>query len=184
MRSGVYLSASDLGDDHRFTSMVHVDYPHPPHDSFHSLGPSLSFCPPDKPPRKTYPKPGGGMFENPENIFQTTWKSSPKLVDLYQNLEVSRMTSLPPTMTWAAENSVTRPRRQLPKVPEGSAATERANRLVSYDGDMVDVGLGVFLASSSSMHYSSLCMMVDDLYVCCTVALVLHAELTNPIHPK
>ena len=93
------------------------------------------------------------MFENPENMFQTTWKSSPKLLDLYQNLEVTRMTSLPPTMTWAAENSVvTRPRRQLPKVPEGSAATERANRLVSDDGDMVDVGLGVFLVSFSSLH--------------------------------
>ena len=92
------------------------------------------------------------MFENPENMFRKTWKSSPKLLDLYQNLEASHgMTSLPPTMTWAAEQSVVRPRRQLPKVPEGSAAaTQRANRLVSDDGDTCDVGLGVLLATRSS----------------------------------
>ena len=93
------------------------------------------------------------MFENPENMFRKTWKSSQKLLDLYQNLEASSrgMTSLPPTMTWAAEQSVVRPRRQLPKVPEGSAAaTQRANRLVSDDGDTFDVGLGVLLATRSS----------------------------------
>ena len=94
------------------------------------------------------------MFESPENMFRKTWKSSPKLLDLYQNLEASRrMTSLPPTMamTWAAEQSVVRPKRQLPKVPEGSAAaTQRANRLGSDDGDTFDVGLGVLLATRSS----------------------------------
>ena len=93
------------------------------------------------------------MFEKLENMCRKTWKSSPKLLDLYQNLEASRrMTSLPPTMTWAAEQSVVRPRRQLPKVPEGSAAaTQRAHRLVSDHGDTFDVGLGVLLATRSSL---------------------------------
>ena len=112
--SGVYLSASDLGDDHRFTSMVHVDYPHPPppnDDTFYSLGPSVSFYP-DK---------------NPRNMEKIP-------VNLYQNPPFC-LESLPPTMM----RFKGRPRRQLPKVPDSSAATERANRLVSYGGGLTSV---------------------------------------------
>ena len=116
-RDGVYLSASDLGDDHRFTSMVHVDYPHPPDDAFHSLRPSLSFYP-DK--RNT-----ANVYQNPGNLYQHPGTT-----------HFSTLASLPPTMTatmtGVEQPSSVRPRRQLPKVPEDSAVTERANRLVSY----------------------------------------------------
>ena len=109
-RDGVYLSASDLGDDHRFTSMVHVDYPHPPDDAFHSLRPSLSFYP-DK--RNT-----ANVYQNPETTHFSTLASLPP--------------TMTATMTGVEQPSSVRPRRQLPKVPEDSAVTERANRLVSY----------------------------------------------------
>ena len=104
-RDGVRLSASDLlRSDHRFTSMVHVDYPHPPaadaEDAFHSLNPSLSFS------RDINP---GNPYQNPGSAFDPH-------------------SSLPPTRVQLPG----RARRQLPKVPEGSAVTERANRLVSY----------------------------------------------------
>ena len=119
---GVLLSASDLGNDHRFTSMVHVDYPHPPNDpddAFYSLDPSLSF---------SRDKKSGNLYQNPGSLYQNPGK-------LYQNpgtTHFSSLASLPPTMTGVEQPSSVRPRRQLPKVPEDLAVTERANRLVSY----------------------------------------------------
>ena len=126
---GVLLSASDLGNDHRFTSMVHVDYPHPPNDpddAFYSLDPSLSFSR-DKKSGNLYQNPGS-LYQNPGKLYQNPGK-------LYQNpgtTHFSSLASLPPTMTGVEQPSSVRPRRQLPKVPEDLAVTERANRLVSY----------------------------------------------------
>ena len=143
---GVYLSASDLGDDHRFTSMVHVDYPHPPDDAFHSLGPSLSFHP-DKNPGNAYQSPGN-LYQNPETTHFSTLASLPPTMTATM------------TMTGVGQPSSVRPRRQLPKVPEDSAVTERANRLVSYGGRMTDdVGFGPLLHSALQICLS-LCTMI------------------------